>query len=68
MNMVNMLTHFLSLIVGSIIMIGAFVGAVVLMDKLIYEVNFWKELKNGNKAVAIFLAAIVIAIAIVLKA
>ena len=66
MDMNNMFVYFLTLIFGSMIAIGAFMLGLIVVDKLIYQVNFWKELKEKNMAVAVFMGALVIAIAIVL--
>lgn len=67
MNTGSMFFYFLTLIFGSMILIGAYMLGIVLLDKLISQVDFWKELKEKNMAVAVFLGALVIAIAIVLK-
>lgn len=66
MNMSDMFVYFLTLIFGSMIMIGALSLGIILLDKLIYQVEFWEELKKNNMAVAVFLGSLVIAIAIVL--
>ena len=67
MDMINMFVYFLTLIFGSMIMIGALSLGIVFLDKIISQVDFWKELKEKNIAVAIFLGSLVIAIAIVLS-
>jgi uncharacterized membrane protein YjfL (UPF0719 family) len=67
MDMSNIFVYFLTLIFGSMIMIGALSLGIVFLDKIIFQVDFWKELKEKNIAVAIFLGSLVIAIAIVLS-
>lgn len=66
MDMSNMFVYFLTLIFGSMIAIGAFMVGLIFVDKLIFQVDFWKELKEKNMAVAVFMGTLVIAIAIVL--
>ena len=61
----DVFTYFLTLIFGSMIAVGTFMVALVLMDKILFQVDFWQELKKKNMAVAVFLGALVIAIAIV---
>ena len=68
MNTGDMFCYFLTLVFGSMIAIGAFILGIIFVDKLISQVNFWEELKKNNMAVAVFLGALVIAIAIVLTA
>lgn len=61
-----MFVYFLTMIFGSIIMIAAYSLGIIFLDKLIHQVNFWEELKKNNMAVAVFLGALLIALAIVL--
>lgn len=63
----ELINYFITLIFGSIIAIGAFCLGIFLVDKLISQIDFWKELKEKNMAVAVFLGCLVIAIAIAIS-
>lgn len=64
---VSVMAAVIQLIVGLALAMGAVYVAIRLFDRLTKDLNEWEEIKKGNAAVGIFMAAVIISISFVVQ-
>jgi len=57
-----------NLVIGVVVAIIAIYLAIIILDKITKEIDEWKEINNGNVAVAILMASVLFSVSFVVQA